>query len=228
MFDSIMHWLGFGLCHQLAARSFTAGGHQLPVCARDTGIYLGFVVSLTLIAVLDRRRRRSDAPPAWIIAIGAVFLLVMAWDGVTSYAGLRETTNLIRLVTGVGAGFALPLMVVPILNEQLWVKRTSGRVLGEPVDGLWWLVAAPATVALAWWVGPLLGAGYALLTAIAILVTFTTVNLVIVSLVPRFEHRAGRFVHLWPALLIALGATIAELALADAVRLLLLRLVARL
>jgi hypothetical protein len=101
-------------------------------------------------------------------------------------------------------------------------------VLGDPADGPLWLLAAPVTVALAWWGGPLLGAGYALLTALAILVTFTTVNLVMVSLIPRFEHHASRFVDLWPALLIAFGATIAELALADVVRLALLRLVARL
>lgn len=228
MFDAIMHWLGFGLCHQLAARSFVAGGHQLPVCARDTGIYLGFVISLAIIIALDRGHHRSDAPPAWVIALGVIGLLVMVWDGATSYAGLRETTNLIRLVTGVSAGFALPLMVVPILNEQLWARRARGRVLGTPRDGLLWLLAAPLTMALAWWVLPLLGAGYAAVTALAILMTFTAVNLIIVSLVPHFEHRAARFADLWPALLVAAGATIVELALADALRLALLRFVARL
>jgi uncharacterized membrane protein len=228
MFDTIMHWLGFGLCHQLAARSFIAGGHQLPVCARDTGIYIGFVVSWAVIGLLDRGRRRTEIPPAWLLGVGAAFVLAMAWDGVTSYAGLRATTNLLRLVTGVGMGFALPLIVVPILNEQLWARRSSGRVLGEPVEGLIWVVAAPLTVAAAWWLGPMLGAGYALLTALAVLATFTLVNLIVVSLVPRFEHRAARLRDAWPALAIALAATIIELALADVVRLALLTLLARL
>jgi len=227
MFDSFMHWLGFGLCHQLPARSFIAGGHQLPVCARDTGIYLGFIVSVALMALLDRGRRRTEVPPAWILGFGVAFALAMAWDGVSSYAGLRETTNLLRLATGVGAGFALTLIVVPILNQQLWRRRGPGRVLGAPLDGVAWLLSVPLTVALAWWVGPWLGAGYALLTAFAVLLTFTLVNLIVVSLAPRFEQRAERLRDALPALGIALLATLVELALADMVRLALLSFVGR-
>jgi uncharacterized membrane protein len=227
MFDSLMHWLGFGLCHQLASRSFVAGGHQLPVCARDTGIYLGFVVSFAVIALLDRGRRRTEVPPAWVLGVGAAFVLVMLWDGITSYAGLRDTTNLIRLVTGVGTGFALTLIVVPILNQQLWKRRGSGRVLEGPLEGIAWLLAAPLTVAAAWWVGPMLGAGYAAVTAVAVLATFSAVNLIIIALVPRFEQRAARMRDAWPALALSLAATVVELALADWLRLALLSLLTR-
>jgi uncharacterized membrane protein len=227
MFDAMMHWLGFGLCHQLPARSFIAGGHQLPVCARDTGIYMGFVVALALTALLERGRRRTGMPPAWLLGVGAAFVLAMAWDGVTSYAGLRETTNLIRLVTGVGTGFALTLVVVPILNGQLWDRRSTGRVLDEPLSGVAWCLAAPLTVAALWWGGPPLGAGYAAVVAIAVLITFSTVNLVVISLIPRFENRAGRLRDAWPALAVALAVTLVELAAADSLRLLLLRILAQ-
>lgn len=227
MFDAVMHWIGFGLCHQLPARSFIAGGHQLPVCARDTGIYIGFVVSLLVIAALERGRRRTGMPPAWLLGVGAALIVAMAWDGITSYAGLRETTNFLRLATGTGTGFSLALVVAPILNQQLWRSGGPGRVLGEPFEGALWCLAVPATLAALWWGGPLLGAGYAVVTALAIFVTFSTVNLIVVSLLPRFEHTAARLRDAWPALLVSLAATVLELALAGWLRLLLLSLVSQ-
>jgi uncharacterized membrane protein len=219
MIETAMHWLGFGLCHQLADRSFIAGGVQLPVCSRDTGIYVGFVVSLAVIALLDRGRRRQEMPPAWILGIGVAALALMAWDGLTSYMGLRETTNLLRLATGLGAGFALPLVVVPTVNSGLWRMPGTGRVLEEPWKGLVWVAAAPVTFGMLVWVAPLMGAGYALLTAACILVTFSAVNMIIVALLPRFERSAARLRDAWPAFLVALLVTVAELALAGWLRL---------
>jgi uncharacterized membrane protein len=225
MFDAAMHWIGFGLCHQLPVRSFFAGGHQLPVCARCTGIYAGFVVSLAVIALFERGRRRMGMPPAWLLGLGVAAIAVMAWDGVTSYAGLRETTNMLRLATGLGTGFALSLVVAPILNSELWPDPGTGRVLGGRWEGLIWVLAAPVTfVALAWG-APLLGAGYAILTAVCIFVTFSAVNLIVVAMLPRFEHASKRLRDAWRAFLVALAVTVVELTLADWLRLWLLNLI---
>jgi uncharacterized membrane protein len=227
MFDTVMRWLGFGLCHQLPARSFFGGGHQLPVCARDTGIYVGFVVSLLVITALERGRRRTAMPPVWLLVTGVALIALMGWDGVTSYAGLRTTSNLLRLATGLGTGFALTLAVVPVLNSQLWRRTSVGPVLGTGPEGAVWLAVLAVTVPLVYWGGPFLGIGYPLLAAACVLVTFTTVNLIVVVLVPRFERRAGRLRDAWPALAIAFVATLVEIALADGVRLVLLRLLSR-
>jgi uncharacterized membrane protein len=219
--------LGLGLCHQLPERSFFGGGVQLPVCARDTGIYVGFVVALAVIALIERGRRRADMPSPWVIGVAIVLLAAMGWDGVTSYAGLRETSNLLRLTTGIGAGFALALVVAPILNAQLWRGGAPGRLLGGTWEPLAWLAAMPLTFAAVYWGGPLLGVGYPLIVAACILATFSAVNLVVVALVPHFEHRAQRARDLLVPLAIALGVTLIELSLADALRILLLRLVSR-
>lgn len=212
MIDAFMHWLGFGLCHQLPERSFFGGGVQLPVCARDTGIYFGFVISMLVIAALDRGRRRSGMTSWWVLALGGVFVAVMAWDGVTSYAGLRATTNEIRLVTGLLAGFALPLVVVPLINSQMWRHFTLERVLERTWEVAVWAAAVPVSFALLWWGAPLLGIGYPLATAACILATFTAVNLVMVLLAPRFEQKAERLRDAWLPLLIALGLTLVEVA----------------
>jgi uncharacterized membrane protein len=227
MIDAALHWLGYGLCHQLPDRSFFAGGHQLPVCARDTGIYLGFVVALIVMAALDRGRRRTGMPPAWLLGVGFAVLVAMGWDGITSYAGLRVTTNLIRLATGTGAGFAIALVIVPLLNTELWRDRSAKPVLGSPLEGLAWCAAAPLTFAAAFWGGPLLGVAYPLGVGLAILVTFTAVNLVLVSLVPYFERTFGRLRDTWPALLCAFALALVEFAAADWLRLALLSLVGR-
>lgn len=227
MLDTAMHWLGYGLCHQLPARSFFAGGHQLPVCARDTGIYLGFLVALLVISLLDRGRHRTGMPPGWLIALGVVAIAFLGWDGVTSYLGLRPTTNLLRLVTGTGTGFAIALVVTPLLNSQLWRRRSQERVLGSGIEGLVWCAAAPATVAAAWWLGPLAGVGYPLVAAVAIAVTFGAVNLVLVSLATPFERTFDRFRDMWLPVLCALGLTLIELAAAGWLRVVLLSWVAR-
>jgi uncharacterized membrane protein len=222
-----LHWLGFGLCHQLPERSFFAGGLQLPVCARDTGIYLGFVVAALVAALLDRGRRRTEMPPPWLLAIGLVALAALGWDGVTSYLGMRPTTNLLRLATGVGVGFALVLVIAPILNAQLWKRSAGERLLASPLEGLLWCAAAPVTFAVAWWGGPFAGVAYPIIVAVAILATFTMVNLVLVSMVPRFERAFDRLRDTWPAVLCALGLTLIEIALADQLRLVLLSFVSR-
>jgi uncharacterized membrane protein len=227
MFDTAMHWLGMGLCHQLAARSFFGGGHQLPVCARDTGIYVGFVAALLVIAALERGRHRSGMPPVWLLAVGVSLIAFMAWDGITSYAGLRPTTNFLRLTTGLGTGFALALVVAPIVNAQMWRRSSEASLLGAGGEGAVWLAALPVSLGAVYWGAPFLGIGYPLLVAACILVSFTAVNLVVVVLVPRFERRAERLRDAWPALLVAFGATLVELALADGLRILLLRLLAR-
>ena len=204
MLQSFLHWLGFGLCHQLPERSFFGGGVQAPVCARDTGIYIGFLVSLALISFLHRSRRPRGFPavPGWI-AIG-LMIAAMGWDGVSSYAGFRTTTNDLRLLTGLAAGFAIAAILAPMLNDELWRTGTSERVLSRSWRLGTWLAAVPITFVLVRWGGPLLGVGYPLLVAVAVLATLTAVNLVIVCLTPAFERKAERLTDAWLAILVAL------------------------
>lgn len=227
MVDAFLHWVGYGLCHQLPERSFFGGGHQLPVCARDTGIYFGFVIALIVIAALDRGRHRSELPPAWVLAIGVVFVGLMGIDGVTSYAGLRSTTNDIRLITGLMTGFALPLAVVPILNSQLWRHNSPERVLASFSDAAAWLAALPLAFVALRWAAPLTGTLYPLLTAVAIIVTFVAVNLIMTLLPTRFERRAVRLRDAWAPLALALALTVVEIAAAGWLRVALLSLASR-
>ena len=219
MFDAALHWLGYGLCHQLPARSFFGGGHQVPVCARDTGIYLGVVVSFALVSALSRRLHPAEGPSRGVSAIALGLLAAMAIDGVTSYAGLRATTNEIRLATGIGAGFAIGVFLVPLVNAEIWAGASRHRPLEGPWHVVAWIGGMPALYAVVWWALPLLGALYPLLVALAIVATFVLVNLVLVGLVLPLERRAVRGTDLlWPSLA-ALGLSAVEIAGAAGIRL---------
>jgi uncharacterized membrane protein len=211
---TLLHWFGFGLCHQLPARSFFGGGYQVPVCARDTGIYIGFVISFALIAVIDRGRRRSGLPAWPALVLAGLFVAVMAWDGITSYAGLRATDNAIRLITGLLAGWALPVVVYPLVTGSLWRRSSPDRSLSGTLDVALWVLPVPVAFAFVWWVMPLLGVWYPLLVVAAVLATFGTVNMVIALLPPRFDRSFERLREAWVPMLVALALSAAEIGLA--------------
>jgi uncharacterized membrane protein len=210
--QSLLDAVGYGLCHQLPERSLSGGGIRVPVCARDAGIYLGFTLALVLLALMHRDRP-SRAPSAPVNVMLVLGVAAMAVDGLTSYAGLRTTTNELRLLTGLATGFALAAWITPLLNAELWRRPGAGRVLAGGRRTVAFVAGFAGSYGAIWYVGPLLGVVYPLAATVAIIVTFTTVNLVIVCLLPPFERRADRLRDAWPQLLIALALTAAELAM---------------
>jgi len=216
--ESLLQLTGYGLCHQLPERSLFGGGVQLPVCARDTGIYIGFIVSLLVIGALHRPEKPRSFPRPWVWGVIGLLIGVMALDGFTSYAGWRSTSNELRLLTGLAAGFGASALLAPILNDVLWSDPSPNRVL-EPVWRVGvWLGALFASYPLIWFGGPLLGPLYPWLTMAAVLATLTSVNLAIVGMFPAFDRKAKTLRDL--ALPAAIGLTFAviEIGLAGLFR----------
>ncbi|MBE0476638.1 MAG: DUF2085 domain-containing protein [Coriobacteriia bacterium] len=218
MLERVLHLIGFGLCHQLPERSFFGGGLQAPVCARDTGMYLGFTVAALLLLALGRDRRPSEVPPLPVALVAAAFVGAMAWDGVTSYAGLRATDNDVRLLTGLMAGFAAAAYAVPFARQALSRRPGRERVLGRPVEAVAWLAGVPAAFLLVRLALPLLGALYPVLVALAVLFAFTMVNLVVVGVFKPFEGSVGRPADLSAPLALAFALTLFEIVGSAALR----------
>lgn len=103
------------VCHQLPSRTLKAGNILLPVCSRDTGIYIGVFVSL-LFLLIYKRMRAQKTPSIAVTIIMCVLMLPMVLDGILSYSGVTQTTNVIRLFTGVMFGIPIPLFLVPAAN----------------------------------------------------------------------------------------------------------------
>lgn len=122
--------IGFAVCHQIPERSLFIDGRQLPVCARDTGLYIGSLLSVLFIVSTGRRNR--NAIPGLFISFSFVFfLLLLAIDGVTSYLGIRETTNGIRLATGLLAGIGLPFFMYPLTVDNIRQLRSERPILNR-------------------------------------------------------------------------------------------------
>jgi uncharacterized membrane protein len=225
---AFLHWMGYGLCHQLPERSFFGGGVQVPVCARDTGIYLGVVLSLAIISAVHRGSRPRELPTrvGWVVI--ALMIGAMALDGGTEYLGMRGTTNELRLITGLLAGFAIGAIITPMINDELWRTAFPGRVLDTPWRLAIWLSAVPMAYAAVYWGLPLLGVGYPILVALAIVGTLMAVNLVLVCMLPPFERRVDELWRAWPALLVAFGASFLEIWASAAMRTGIVTLVSRL
>ena len=85
----------------------------MPICARCTAIYIGLFAGLVLFVVLlgfgSGLARAGEHWFRWtaIVAAAPVFI-----DGVTQATGLRESTNPLRLATGLLAGFFFGMWVL--------------------------------------------------------------------------------------------------------------------
>lgn len=100
------------MCHGLVQRCLELFGVPMPICARCVGIYGGLLVGLLafwMIPILSERVMR-------VFAFAAVTPLAI--DGLTQLAGLRESTNPLRLATGVVAGFAFGLWVLSAVERR--------------------------------------------------------------------------------------------------------------
>jgi uncharacterized membrane protein len=95
------------MCHGIAHRCLTIAGTPMPICARCVGIYGGFLAGLILFPILKGANERV------MRILLAVAAIAMFLDGVTQAIGLRESTNPLRLATGltVGAAFGLWALV---------------------------------------------------------------------------------------------------------------------
>jgi uncharacterized membrane protein len=98
-------------CHQRPERSFFLFGKQLPVCARDVSLYMAAFISSVSYPKL--RNICTTTMPSKLYLV--LFLLPMALDGGTQLLGLRESTNLLRCITGILAGLIAPFFAIPLM-----------------------------------------------------------------------------------------------------------------
>lgn len=97
------------LCHQMPERSLFIFGNKMPVCIRCAGIYFGFLIG-TIIYPFIRGLETRDIPHKWILIIA---LLPVGIDGLTQLVGLRQSTNDLRVVTGMILGVLSAFFIVP-------------------------------------------------------------------------------------------------------------------
>ena len=103
----------------------------MPVCARDTGAYLGFLAVLGVF-LLGKRYERKMAPDRLIMAFAALGVGLYLFDASSSYLGFRTTTNELRLLCGLAFGSGIALMILSALSITLFKGSKDRRVFSYP------------------------------------------------------------------------------------------------
>lgn len=90
------------MCHKRPDRSFFFRGKQFPVCARCTGIILGYILGIIYIIYFKNN--------SMILYISmASFPIPLLIDGIYQFCGEYISTNLRRLITGILAGMSVDI-----------------------------------------------------------------------------------------------------------------------
>lgn len=112
--------IGSLVCHQIPERTLWIGGHHLPVCARDTGAYVGLLLGYAVL--LSMRNKKGTGPPSLHPTLAMMLPLVI--DSVGQAFGLWSSTNDLRLMTGLLFGAA----VAPLLVYSLSLPPVDGAI----------------------------------------------------------------------------------------------------
>lgn len=101
-------------CHQIPERSFCIKGYTFPVCARCTGVTAGQLAAVVLFPF-------GILVPWWA---AAALLFLMGLDWLIQYAGIKESNNIRRLITGICGGFGLFSIYLHILRLLIHVVQS--------------------------------------------------------------------------------------------------------
>ena len=88
-------------------------GYQVAFCERDTAIYLAILLTGLVYTLTGRRWR----PLPWYVFI--LFAVPIAVDGLSQLPGWRESTPLLRVLTGGIFGIGVVLFAYPHLNRAM-------------------------------------------------------------------------------------------------------------
>lgn len=136
-FASVVYAIGDFTCHQMASRSWSLNGNQLPVDVRMTAAFFGAVIGLPLALLLPALPRVRDElsfvlPRPWRPWFGTptrrLALLAVAWALVALPAALDvgaqlatayESTNTRRAWTGLWLGTGASFLVGVLFDSLL-------------------------------------------------------------------------------------------------------------
>jgi uncharacterized membrane protein len=100
------------MCHGIPERCLLLFGVPMPICARCVAIYVGLLAGLLLFPLLPLLRER------FMRTVAFAALIPLGIDGLTQLAGLRESTNPLRIATGLVAGFAFGLWILSAVEQR--------------------------------------------------------------------------------------------------------------
>lgn len=113
---NVVYSMGDRLCHQRADRSLFLNGNQMPFCTRCTAIWLGLAIGLGFMVLYA-----IELNEKFLVAI-ILSLIPIGVDGMGQLFGFRESTNVIRFITGLLAGMVCGVAIGVIIDEVKTIR----------------------------------------------------------------------------------------------------------
>ena len=112
------------VCHQNPVRSFHVMGKPLAVCARCSGIYIGFWLGVVVYPLFFRFKSEISVSRNILI----LSLTPMGVDVFVEWAGLFASPNWVHAFTGFIAGYVVAFIVVPgLFSAASWFYEKRSR-----------------------------------------------------------------------------------------------------
>jgi len=144
---AVWHWIFRLFCHQIPERSPVYEAVLFPVCFRCAGLYGQLLFTYAFLVVRGGLRWRF---PGIRLALTVASLTAgLMFDGWANWLRLWNTPPLLRALTGLAAGAAIPILLLPLAGRHA-IAAPDGRAIVWPVcAGLafLWMLARPVSQA---------------------------------------------------------------------------------
>jgi uncharacterized membrane protein len=221
-----LQWKMYAVVHGVCAQEHNIflAGMQFPICARNTGIYSSFL--LTLLVLLALGRGRAGRVPPWpLLLVLVAFFLLLVLDGFNSLfvdlglPHLYAPRNELRTLTGIGMGMFLAVCLLLVFNLSLRadvdgqqpVLARWRELVGVLVLNLLVLAAIYGNLELLYW--PL-----AFLAFVGITSVLYIINVIVCSLILGYDNTITRLSQLARPATLALLPTLVLLGLLGGLR----------
>ncbi|MFA5101900.1 MAG: DUF2085 domain-containing protein [Candidatus Thermoplasmatota archaeon] len=120
---NVVYSVGDRLCHQRSERSLYINGNEMPFCTRCTAIWLGLAIGLGWMVFYTIELTEK------FVYVILLALLPIGVDGVGQLLRFWESTNVLRLLTGLPAGIicgvALGIIYDEVRSFQVFKKTKT-------------------------------------------------------------------------------------------------------
>ena len=121
LFLAIIFTVGSVICHQRPERSFFVDGHQLPVCARCTGLYLSGAIGQAAWwgMKLARRWRPTQLDPRVAVRVLLLAAIPTVISVATAAIGGWDGSNTTRAILAIPLGASAGAIVAAVSTKDL-------------------------------------------------------------------------------------------------------------
>jgi len=213
----------YAVCHRIEARSFHLGEGQFPLCIRCSGMYLGAVLGLVFLTIVNPRR--GGIPRPGVLMLLGVFFLAWAVDGFNSFLNLVPGLpslylphHFLRLLTGTGMGIVLAVLAFIGFNQTAWSTWDKRPVLDRWQHVVILMILGSVLIAITWTQNPVVLYPLAFVSTAGVWIILTMVYTIIWLMFIRRENRFNSIRQMAVPLVAGFGLALFQIALFNLVR----------